>query len=1020
WGNIAASAKRTGSVALGGDWKLEVTTNQIQVSLAFEAMVQEAYTGVLATFLVNNTGDFDDGDIGNGVTTLREAINAANATSTDDIIEFASGLSGQTITLTNGQLEITDDLFIDGLGADQLTISGNNASRIFNIDDGDAFNSFDVKISGLSIADGNADFGGGIFNEEQLLISSSTIRDNTAQFSGGGIFSDGRLNIENSTISGNTAEIGPGGAISGSDFLAMTNVTISGNQAGNNGGGISFGQSSDGDTLMVDSSTITQNTTNGNGGGIFSNLGNPNDDLIAINNSIIAQNFDNDSSDGNSPDVWGQFSSNNRFNLIGDLGDNTSNGDFLTAEGNQVGTSTNPIAPKLGSLQNNGGSTFTHALLEDSPAIDAGIFAGIGGDQRGVLRPQGSGFDIGAFEALPFQITVTTLEDEDDGNLNPNDISLREAILFGSPGATINFDPSLTGGTIELTLGELLINKDLTIDGLGADKLTISGNNTSRVFKVDDGNPNNLINLEISGLTIAEGSTDEGGGIFSTETLSITNSTIRNNQAGDTGGGLYNDGGILNIYNSIIRDNIGHTDTGGIENRGTMMIDNSTISNNQGGSFAGGIRNLSGTATITNSTISGNKANSGGGISNGGYGALLIANSTISGNSALDSGGGIYASSGSLRVFNSTITLNTADSDGDNLDNDDGGGINALSSSTVEVKNTIIAGNFDKSNSGNINPDVAGDFINSSFNFIGDATGSNSFTNNVDGNQVGTSAHPIDPMLGDLQDNGGPTFTHAPLPGSPVLDAANPLAGVTVDQRGISRPQGEGFDIGAVEGSLNPSSVGTRDSDRIVGDSGNNVINGGRGADVIFGGAGNDILRGAGGDDILKGEDGNDRLMGHGGNNSLFGGNDNDTLWGGQRDDLLDGGAGSDRLFGQNGNDTLLGGHDLDLLEGGRGNDLMTGGEGNDIFQLRQSDFMGGTFVDQILDFNAAEDDRLRLVDISMDEVMFNKIGTSDLELTFTFGGKVTFVGVTDAIFVASNVDFDATRLGNNSPLPVS
>ncbi|NER98781.1 MAG: hypothetical protein F6J86_33990 [Symploca sp. SIO1B1] len=746
----------------------------------------------------------------------------------------------------------------------------------------------------------------------------------------------------------------------------------------------------------------------------------PTNDFALRNGTVLSDQLSLDEIYGEYADSWRISQQESLFNY--DPGEDTSTFTELDFPNQTI-----PLPITVNNLDNLG-FTEDQLMNAENVARDAGIPEGPMFDAAVLdflITNDDSFIDAGAdvIDQTPaplISLTVDTLVDENDGVLIPGDVSLREAILFALPGATINFDPSLAGGTIDLTLGELIIDKDLTINGLGADKLTISGNNTSRVFKVDDGNPNNLINLEISGLTIAEGSTDEGGGIFSTETLSITNSTIRNNQAGDTGGGLYNDGGILNIYNSIIRDNIGHTDTGGIENRGTMMIDNSTISNNQGGSFAGGIRNLSGTATITNSTISGNKANSGGGISNGGYGALLIANSTISGNSALDSGGGIYASSGSLRVFNSTITLNTADSDGDNLDNDDGGGINALSSSTVEVKNTIIAGNFDKSNSGNINPDVAGDFINSSFNFIGDATGSNSFTNNVDGNQVGTSAHPIDPMLGDLQDNGGPTFTHAPLPGSPVLDAANPLAGVTVDQRGISRPQGEGFDIGAVEGSLNPSSVGTRDSDRIVGDSGNNVINGGRGADVIFGGAGNDILRGAGGDDILKGEDGNDRLLGHGGNNSLFGGNDNDTLWGGQRDDLLDGGAGSDRLFGQNGNDTLLGGHDLDLLEGGRGNDLMTGGEGNDIFQLRQSDFMGGTFVDQILDFNAAEDDRLRLVDISMDEVMFNKIGTSDLELTFTFGGKVTFVGVTDAIFVASNVDFDATRLGNNSPLPVS
>ncbi len=569
---------------------------------------------------------------------------------------------------------------------------------------------------------------------------------------------------------------------------------------------------------------------------------------------------------------------------------------------------------------------------------------------------------------LPFQITVSTLEDENDGDLDLDDISLREAILFGRPGATINFasnliyaDAGFGEGTIGLQLGELVINKDLTINGLGADKLTISGNNASGIFNIDDGDAFNSLDVNISGLTIADGNANFGGGIFNKEELLISNSTIRDNTAQFSGGGIFSDK--------------------------RLIIENSTLSGN--------------TAEVA----------SGGGINAAIF--LSIANTTISGNQAGNDGGGIFFSESSgeatLIVNSSTITQNTTNGNGGGIFSD----LADPSDNLIAINNTIIAQNFDNDSSDGTSPDVWGEFSsNNRFNLIGDLgdnTSSSDFLT-TEGNQVGTSSNPIDAMLGLLQNNGGPTFTHAPLPGSPVLDTANPLANVTVDQRGISRPQGSGFDIGAVEGELNPITiqptdrrffVGTRLGDRIVGDARNNNIGGAAGNDVIFGGAGND------------------HLSGHGGNNFLFGEDDDDRLWGGQMDDFLDGGDGSDRLFGQNGNDTLLGGQGIDLLEGGKGNDKMTGGEGKDIFQIRQSDFIGGTFVDQILDFNAAEGDRLRLVDISIDEVMFNSVGIgNDLELTFSFGGKVTLSGITnDVTFVATNVDFDATRLGNISPL---
>ncbi|NEP12654.1 MAG: DUF4347 domain-containing protein [Symploca sp. SIO2C1] len=922
-------------------------------------LIENANEVLIPSITVDILTDEDDGNLNPGDVSLREAIRFTKPGGT---INFNPNLAGGTIGLTLGELVIDKDLTINGLGADQLTISGKNASRVFNIDDGND-DQARVRIDGLTIANGNSsDKGGGIRNNEKLFLINTTLDKNTASSSGGGIFNSGDLTVTTSTISNNTTVTERGGGLSNLGVLVVNSSTINNNSAPLGGGGISSGRTEGSvGRLTILNSTLSNNQGGFEGGGILNN--------VTSNLTVTSSTIHKNSADEGSGIFLSTFTTGPIKGTLADatirntiVAGNTGSPDVFgnfTGDHNLIGTD-----PKLGPLQDNGGPTFTHALLEDSPAIDAGT-GGTGVDQRGVLRPQGDGVDIGAFEALPFQITVTTLKDE--VNLSDNEISLREAVQFSSPGATINFasnliyaDAGFGEGTIGLQLGELVINKDLTINGLGADKLTISGNNASRIFNIDDGNNSNLMDINISGLTIADGNANFGGGIFNQEELLISNSTIRDNTAQFSGGGIFS-GGRLNIENSTISGNTAERSSGGgIDGSDFLSIANVTISGNQAG-------------------------NNGGGISFGqasGGDTLIVNSSTITQNTTNGNGGGIFS-----RLADSSDDL-------------------------ISINNTIIAQNFDNNTSDGNSPDVWGEFSsNNRFNLIGDLGDNTSSTDflTTEGNQVGTNTNPIDAMLGDLQNNGGPTFTHAPLPGSPVLDAANPLANVTVDQRGMSRPQGKGFDIGAVEGELNPITiqptdrrffVGTRLGDRIVGDARNNNIGGAAGNDVIFGGAGND------------------HLSGHGGNNFLFGEDDDDRLWGGQMDDFLDGGDGSDRLFGQNGNDTLLGGQGIDLLEGGKGSDKMTGGEGKDIFQIRQSDFLGGTFVDQILDFNAAEGDRLRLVDISIDEVMFNTIGSGDLELTFSFGGKVTLSGITnDVTFVATNVDFDATRLGNISPL---
>jgi hypothetical protein len=173
---------------------------------------------------------------------------------------------------------------------------------------------------------------------------------------------------------------------------------------------------------------------------------------------------------------------------------------------------------------------------------------------------------------------------------------------------------------------------------------------------------------------------------------------------------------------------------------------------------------------LLNSTVSGNSASFGGGIANSpdnGAAGVGLRNTTVTDNSASQQGGGIYQ---------------------DGPMNDEDYGFIALVSS-------LVAGN--RAPAG---PDlvVLTGFLQARFNLIGVGGGS-SLTDGMDGNQVGTAATPIDPRLGALADNGGPTHTHALLLGSPAIDAGSTADCPSTDQRGVSRPQGPGCDMGSYE-----------------------------------------------------------------------------------------------------------------------------------------------------------------------------------------------------------------------------
>jgi hypothetical protein len=283
--------------------------------------------------------------------------------------------------------------------------------------------------------------------------------------------------------------------------------------------------------------------------------------------------------------------------------------------------------------------------------------------------------------------TVTTLLDNVPG-------SLREAIARTEPGGTVDFELGLSG-IITLTAGQLTIDHDLTIAGPGAEVITVSGNNASRVFRIAAS-----VTVTLAGLTItngrATGANAQGGGIFNAGTLTINNSTLSGNTA--VGGG-----------------SVGFGLGGGIYNAGTLAISGSTLSGNAavgsgvtiGFGLGGGVYNA-GTLTVSNSTLSGNATRGstggsglGGGIANGG--TLTISGSTLSGNTARGSpggtglGGAVYNGSGTLIITGSTLSGNAASGA------IGGGGVFSGMSATSAFRNAIIAGNTAPSA-----PDVSG------------------------------------------------------------------------------------------------------------------------------------------------------------------------------------------------------------------------------------------------------------------------------------------------------------------------
>ena len=585
----------------------------------------------------------------------------------------------------------------------------------------------------------------------EVTLQRLWVVDGTACL-GGAIRNNGRLTILESTFTNNhsTGEECVGGAIA--------NISA---------------------PLTVIDSAFAENSASGAGGAIFNSGG-----TVTVTNSTLS---------GNNAEVGGGI-----HNFAGMLAVTSSTLEENNA--NQAGG----IANSLGTLK------VIDSFLSGNSAIDGG---GALGNWDGDVK-----------------VTNSILA----GN-NAN------GYLDGKGGAICNYT-----GTLEVA--------DSTFSGNSAAGVTLAGQGGA-IFNSETLTVTNSI---FSGNSVVGGErwSGSGGAIYNDGTLIVIDSSLFDNTSTEYGGAIYNVGNFT-VTNSTLSGNRAYTTGGAITNTGMLMIINSILSENDaedgGGAISNGILLI-----VNNSTLSGNNASeNGGAVYN--YSALTIIDSTLSGNNAIENGGAIYNYNASLMIIDSTLSENNAIENGGAVYNDGmltiidstlsessayfGGAIH--NRDTLNVTNSTLSGNSAYAGGATYNEGVL-TLTNSTLSgntavpggAINNDEGSTMVTNSIVANSyygndcyvfdgaiidgghnissddtcgfdpVNGSMPNTDPLLGLLQDNGGATWTHALLDGSPAIDAGDDVQCPETDQHGIPRPQdgnGDGesvCDIGAYETEL--------------------------------------------------------------------------------------------------------------------------------------------------------------------------------------------------------------------------
>ena len=586
------------------------------------------------------TTNLDTVDETDGLLSLREAISLVESGAAEsNVITFSAdvftGGSANTITLTQGKLEITKSVTISAsdLGG-RVTIDADGKSRVFEIEGEEGAS---IELVGLTVTGGAAaeEAGAGIYLKSgALILTRSVVTRNVAETgTGGGVYIEGgSLSAANTEFSANTAAIGAGVYVAGGAFTAV-NCTIAANAATNYGGGVANWSSAH---------------------------------LI---NTIVADNF-------------GYMNNSNWFGLGVDT---ESSNNIIGFDAKFV------IAPEFdeeGNILNPDSLDLT--LSSSSWGIDRGLNSAVAesvdlaGNARIVQSWSGEAIvDIGAYEyqlvssrdAETASTTVTTLLDlvDDTDGL----ISLREAILYAEDGETIHFAETLAGGTISLSESALTVEKQLEIDASALDGgVILDGNSKSTVMIVSSGSE--TAPTVIKGLTFTGGSSYDGGGILSNGFLQVEDSAFTANSGtygsaifnfrgnlvldraavskNTTGGAVYSYYGTLTVSDSAFDENSGSRGGAIYLSNGTASVSGTTFTGHRA-NYGGAIQNVGATLTVTGSTITGGGSYYGGAICN--YGVATLVDTVVSGNNAYYNGGGIYNYLGTLNTTNTLFYGNT-------------------------------------------------------------------------------------------------------------------------------------------------------------------------------------------------------------------------------------------------------------------------------------------------------------------------------------------------------------------------
>jgi len=794
---------------------------------------------VPATYTVNTTTDTASGTGTSG--SLRYVIGLANGNAGSDSIVFDASVfaSATTITLSLGELSITDGVTIAGPVA-QATLAG-SGSRILNINPATGGDSVTITNLDLTTGSATAGNGGAILNEDATLIMSGcTIANSTVSAGrGGGLYSNtGNVSLSDCTVAGNAATdatVGFGGGIFSGASLFLADCTVTDNTAAKSGGGV-FADSAPTNDATISGSAISGNTAGASGGGVYF-VG----DYLGISDSTISSN---QASLGNGGGVYTAATTTNiaedcLLNQNKAKGDpqvpNTGSAGGVFAEGGDLSISDSTITANQ--ADRSGGGVFAQfgTLAVAVSEISDNLYGlDVGGDGGGIAADR----------------SATTIEDSLITGNTSEDSGLK-APDYGNGGGVFSYGADLTlgnstitanraGGTgswgtgggvtlnCELNFPYLLTVTECVIGGSG------SSSNVSGAFgggiAVSNGGvviiDSEVINNEslsgggiflggvteaaLSGDTITMNSGSEGGGvrIVGGKYLDVLECTISSNSA-TVGGGIsvLNPNGSLTIDRTTINENESSADGAGIAFANSsdsvpLTIIDSTVSRNVAGGNGGGLHLVgSRSPRVQNSTIALNEAVWGGGVyfaGSDGDDEPEFYNATIAGNKAI--GVPPEPPDPGLPALGGGIFLHAFTDSGDLLKLD----------SVILAKNDATSG----SPAVTTGPDLYGDdSVNLAnvlelFSIIGVADSAGfKFDSGSKGNNNGTLSSAKDPGLQTsggslvLTNNGGPTQTIALVQSSVAINKGrNPLS-LSYDQRGSSynRVVGKNADMGAYE-----------------------------------------------------------------------------------------------------------------------------------------------------------------------------------------------------------------------------